>query len=157
MSEQPQEPHSGLPRPYAGPYAPPDQPQECWLWTRARNNKGYGRVRIDGKMQLAHRVAWQIYKGEIPEGMFVCHKCDTPACVNPDHLFLGTNADNIKDSYDKGRSNQQGERNGNRKLKPEQVTEIRASSESCRVLARRFGIGKSQVANIKKGLKWTNR
>ena len=133
-----------------------EQSQECWIWTGANNGKGYGQVTFDGKRQLAHRVIWQVFRGEIPEGKFVCHTCDTPACVNPDHLFLGTNADNIKDSYNKGRSNQQGEHNGNRKLTSEQVSEIRASSESCRVLARRFGIGKSQVSNIKTGVKWTN-
>jgi len=133
-----------------------EQPQKCWIWTGANNGKGYGQVTFGGKRQLAHRVMWQVFKGEIPEGKFVCHTCDTPACVNPDHMFLGTNADNIKDSYNKGRSNQQGEHNGNRKLTLEQVSEIRASSESCRILARRFGIGKSQVSNIKTGAKWTN-
>lgn len=128
----------------------------CWIWIGSSRDTCYGGFTLDGKRQQAHRVSWQLYRGEISNGQFVCHKCDVPSCVNPDHLFLGTHADNIKDSYDKGRSNQQGERNGNRKLTSIQVREIRVSPQSCRALALQFGIGKSQIANIKTGVKWTN-
>ena len=78
----------------------------CWLWCGAVNYKGYGVIglgtRKDGNA-LSHRAAWMIYKGSIPSGMDVLHRCDTPACVNPDHLFLGTQQDNMKDRDTKGR------------------------------------------------------
>ena len=75
---------------------------KCWLWT-ACTFRGYGRIRDGGKFALAHRVSWEIHKGPIPEGMGVCHKCDVPGCVNPDHLFLGTQKDNMSDAREKGR------------------------------------------------------
>ncbi len=76
----------------------------CFVWLGCMSTSGYGRVRSDGKTQQAHRVAWQQTNGVIPEGMQVCHKCDTRCCVNPDHLFLGTNGDNIRDMVAKGRN-----------------------------------------------------
>jgi len=81
----------------------------CWLWLRQPNNKGYGKVTIrpnsqERVMLLAHRLAWLLVKGEIPDGLFVLHKCDTPLCCNPEHLFLGTQQDNMGDMWAKGRS-----------------------------------------------------
>jgi len=78
----------------------------CWVWIAGINDKGYGRFKLDGKLFLAHRAAYTIYVGEIPQGINVCHKCDVPECVNPDHLFLGTQKDNIQDSKSKGRHRQ---------------------------------------------------
>lgn len=80
----------------------------CWLWERAVLPAGYGlfgmRGRKGRRMFLAHRVSWELHNGPIPEGLVVCHKCDVPSCVNPDHLFIGTASDNQKDCFRKGRS-----------------------------------------------------
>lgn len=75
----------------------------CWLWTGAKTH-GYGEVSYKHSKRLrAHRISWTIHHGKIPDGLCVLHKCDTPLCVNPEHLFLGTQADNLKDCYEKGR------------------------------------------------------
>lgn len=76
----------------------------CWMWTAHLSNRGYGQFWVEGKFQLAHRMSYRIYVGEIPSKMCVLHKCDTPACVNPDHLFLGTHKDNMDDRDAKGRA-----------------------------------------------------
>ncbi len=75
---------------------------ECWGWS-GTTNKGYGRINVGGNMVLAHRVAWELTSGLIPPGMCVLHSCDNPPCVNPNHLFLGTHADNMRDMRAKGR------------------------------------------------------
>lgn len=79
--------------------------ENCWLWTAStRGNNGYGGFRVNKtSIRLAHNVAYELYKGEIPEGQRVLHTCDNPLCVNPTHLFLGTQIDNIKDRDMKGR------------------------------------------------------
>ena len=75
----------------------------CWTWTASKNPHGYGQIRLSGKLTLAHRVSWTIHNGVIPEGLFVLHICDNPPCVRPDHLFLGTQKDNIRDAVAKKR------------------------------------------------------
>lgn len=84
--------------------AMPEPMTGCFLWTGAHTGHGYGQVWTGSKNERAHRVAWKLVHGEIPVGMEVCHRCDVPSCVNPLHLFLGTHQQNMRDSFDKGRS-----------------------------------------------------
>lgn len=87
-------------------YSPVLGDGECWLWTGCLSKAGYGRIGaggVKGGTVYAHRVMWEIHRGPIPKRLFVCHHCDTPACVNPAHLFLGTHRDNMVDMYKKDR------------------------------------------------------
>jgi len=80
--------------------------QDCWLWSRVFS-QGYGRISVDGRGRKAHVVAYEAWVGPIPAGLKVCHKCDVRNCINPDHLFLGTQADNMEDMVNKGRARNQ--------------------------------------------------
>ena len=82
-------------------------PDECWEWKAGKNTSGYGWFSFNGTQITSNRMVWLLINGEIPNGMCVCHKCDNPSCVNPDHLFLGTHLDNMKDKSIKGRHNNQ--------------------------------------------------
>jgi len=88
-------------------WAKTQKTHDCWLWQAAKNHNGYGIVSRRTGNQLAHRVAWALVNGPIPDGLYVLHKCDTPACVNPDHLSLGTQMENMRDMVNKGRSAKQ--------------------------------------------------
>lgn len=144
----------------------------CWRWGGSTNTKGYGRIKINGQDILAHRLAWTLHKGEIPSGMLICHKCDNPVCVNPDHLFIGTQRDNIRDAAAKGRI-ASGERhgmntrpdrrsfgsaNGQSKLSENSVAFIKTAhknrSVSNRQLARQFGVSESLICMINRGIRW---
>lgn len=132
---------------------------DCWEWTAALNSSGYGTISVNGKERRAHRISWQLHYGTIPEGMLVCHKCDNRKCVNPDHLFLGTNSDNIHDCCVKGRRpRQSGENNNSAKLTSDDVEEIRdlykGKNFNCRQLAKIFNISTSHVAGIIRGRYW---
>lgn len=127
----------------------------CWLWTGYVNRRfGYGVAWNGIKDVSAHRLSWTLHRGEIPCGIHVLHKCDNRGCVNPDHLFLGTNKDNVLDRVAKGRGvrNQaRGERHGRATVREDDVLKIRelaASGVLKSVLARKFGLNASTVGDI---------
>lgn len=127
----------------------------CWFWLGWTQSGGYGVLRVDEKQVMAHRASWEIHRGPIPEGIKVLHRCDTPCCINPDHLFLGTQADNVKDMIQKRRNvPSPGERNGNAKLTADEVRKIRASEETLNILSGRFGVSMSMISCIKRGENW---
>ena len=128
----------------------------CWIWLAA--TKRYGEIKIDGRMVKAHRASWSVFKGEIPDGMNVLHQCDMPACINPDHLFLGSQLDNVRDMHAKGRARKRGligSENPSAKLRIEDVIAIRSSTRSHAKIAAEFGIAASTVTAIKQGITWS--
>lgn len=134
-----------------------DKSGECWVWT-ATLSKGYGRFRNDGRYDRASRIAWYLTYGRIPDNFIVCHHCDNPSCVNPNHLFLGTHKDNAQDKVRKGRA-QWGEQATLGKLNREQVFEIRnlyLQGVSQRELARRHGVTSKAIKKILTGEHWKN-
>lgn len=125
----------------------------CWLWVAACVEDGYGVIRHQGKNLKAHRVSWELHNGPIPEGMCVCHHCDNPPCVRPDHLFLGTPADNNADMLRKGRGmGPRGSLSGWAKLNEEKVRQIRslyASGEyTQKQLALMFGVVHTVISRV---------
>jgi hypothetical protein len=128
---------------------------DCHLWVGLKDRHGYGTLKYNGKMVRAHRLAWMATRGEIPEGMHVLHKCDVRLCINPDHLFLGTNADNMRDRDQKGRHwSPAGEAHYAAKLTEDVVRAIRASAENGVIVGRRYGISHKYVSDIRLGKKW---
>lgn len=129
----------------------------CQLWTGAPTSHGYGRTTINGREEKAHRLAYQMHVGPIPEGLCVLHRCDNRMCVNPDHLFVGTKRDNARDAQAKGR-NSRGERHGRSKLTEANVKAIRgrlAEGFSLSAVAAEFGVSKANVGHIRTGRLWT--
>lgn len=126
----------------------------CWLWSSSLDSTGYGVAFLKPfpKAMKAHRVAWTLINGEIPRGLLVCHKCDIPACVNPEHLFLGTYKDNIQDSISKGRF-AYGLNNGRSKLSEIDVMEIRRRclTERRVDIAKDYGITPEHVYRVNVG------
>lgn len=134
-------------------------PDECWNWTAAKSG-GYGRIG-DGKNSLiATRVSWEIHYGKITEGLHVCHKCDNPACVNPNHLFLGTHSQNMVDMAKKGRRAKKGRgvKNGLSKLTPSGVIRIRQRYADENItyaeLAREYGVTPPTIMSVIKRVTW---
>lgn len=127
----------------------------CWEWTGWVNNWGYGFFRRgEGKSRLAHRASYELFCGEIPEGLHVLHKCDNPKCVKPSHLFVGTELDNKRDMVEKKRQ-AYGERNGKSKLTQMIVTEIRSRTDlKLREVSEMFGISIKQASKIRRREQW---
>jgi hypothetical protein len=137
-----------------------EKTESCWIWTGPKF-RGYGRARLNGRPILAHRLSWELEYGAIPEGLEVCHDCpdrDNPSCVNPDHLFLGTHTDNMRDAGKKGRmGNARGERHHEAKLTAEDVCQIRRrrdKGETLASIARDFGISDVNVSYIAQRKSW---
>lgn len=136
----------------------------CWEWTAGlRGKTGYGCMKYDGRVQDGHRISWQIYRGKIPSGIFVCHVCDNRRCVNPEHLFLGTQKDNVQDAIKKNRFHfvpkekqfPKGKIAENRKLTDKQVIDIRNRAKIGKInkyaLGREFGVDEKAIRLLLKG------
>jgi len=130
----------------------------CWIWTKSGHN-GYGQLWIDGRCVVVSRFAWELANGRAPrKGYFICHHCDNPACVRPEHLFEGTHADNMADMVAKGRSGCEGEKNSQAKLTAKQVLEIRAAygrgGISQAKLATQYGVARNTISCIVCKKRW---
>lgn len=130
----------------------------CWIWTGALV-RGYGAVQLDGKLKKAHIESYRLFKGDVPPGRMVRHKCDNPPCCNPDHLEVGTHADNARDCVDRGRiAHPAGELHPMARLCTEQVLEIRALAGALprREIAARYGVSEGQVSGIIARRSWAH-
>jgi len=125
----------------------------CWEWTGGTYAAGYGCFWAQGTRHLAHRYAYERQNGVAPKSMQVCHHCDNRLCVNPDHLFLGTNDDNMRDMIAKGR-NQHGDGHAHAKLNSERVWFIRNSKMTSKELAGMFGVTLGTVSAVRRGITW---
>ena len=127
----------------------------CWNWTGLKNELGYGRLNADGKDAKASRLAWVLHYGQIPKGIEVCHRCDNPSCVRPDHLFLGSHAANLKDAKRKGRINR-GSKVWTAKLDENDVRRIRQlyPARTQRSIATEYGVSTAEIYHIVHREKW---
>lgn len=123
----------------------PEPMSGCWLWMGGLNTDGYGTFHFELRKAPAHRASWEIHCGSVPEGLYVLHKCDVPCCVNPDHLFLGTQKDNIQDCIKKGRRG---------KVPRKIAEEIRNSTETISKLAAKFGLKEDRALALKEGRRY---
>ena len=130
----------------------------CWFFTGTRNNKGYGRIKINGVATSAHRVSFELHKGPITNNLWVLHTCDNPSCINPDHLFLGTAKDNNDDMIAKGRDNTHSIRPiGPRALCEDDVIAIRKllkDGYSQRDIAEQYSVNQPTISFINTGRTW---
>ena len=146
------------------------EPHQCWEWNSSKD-KGYGVTRVNGAMRKSHRLAWIIRNGSIPDGMCVCHSCDNPSCCNHGHLFLGSNQDNVRDMFSKGRE-ARGDRHGSvthpeSRLRGEcshfsRLSEVEVvkiiqrleSGERRPILAREYGVTRHTIGSIHRKETW---
>lgn len=149
----------------------------CIEWIGNRRPDGYGRMHINGMDTAAHRAAWMLFRGEIPEAMFVCHHCDNPGCVNVEHLYIGTPQDNMDDMVRRGRDAakkypdkwprilqkmhsvtkvHKGDLNPNARITATDAAAIRASKEMTKVLVERYGVTRQTIQSIRRGDTWND-
>jgi HNH endonuclease len=154
---------------------------ECWEWQGSVTNAGYGKIRSGNKHLATHRLSYELFKGEIPEGKLVCHSCDNKLCVNPDHLWLGSQKENIQDAKKKGilpkqfgrkhseetlkklkfrkRPDKRGEKHHLRKLKNDDVFKIRELLEQGLTqteISKIYEVSSSVISNIKRKKSWSH-
>jgi hypothetical protein len=137
---------------------------DCWIWSGTITPKGYGRFFYNGSLLRTHRLAYELTKGEIPKGLVVCHSCDVRACCNPNHLWVGTVADNNADARNKGRVfmdfHKKGENHPLSKLSDaerEEIKALREAGKSYRELGRLFGVSHVTIHEICKGKSYIYR
>lgn len=135
---------------------------ECWNWNSCKNKQGYGIFSFKSRNIKAHQFSWILHFGEYKKGLHVCHKCDNPSCVNPNHLFLGTHSQNMKDKVEKGNS-PKGEKNVNSKLTKNDVEQIRKiywknfgtkNHVSMNSLAKKYNVNRTTISNILNNKTW---
>ena len=131
----------------------PEPNSGCWLFGLRWDHHGYGIVSHNGKETRAHRLSWELHNGPIPVGLVVCHKCDNSSCINPDHLFIGTQADNVADYVKKGLVIR-GEDRAQARLTEDQVRAILKSSSPHVQLPKVYNVAPETIAGIKKRRKW---
>lgn len=140
-------------------YSIPEPNSGCWLWLGSVRGRGYGQMQVNGRNCCAHRLSYEEFVGPIPEGLDVLHRCDTPSCINPGHLFAGTKQDNSDDMKRKGRG-RLGQNHHNALLTDQQVTEIvydlRQCKTSQRLIALKQGISAEAVSKINVGAIWAH-
>lgn len=148
---------------------------DCWHWTLKVDEKGRGRIWIHGRIMLAHRAMWEAERGPIPAGMLLCHHCDNAGCVNLDHIYVGTHADNMRDMRDRKRyfaarepervreiarqtglrnTKARGEGNPKAKLTAAQAASIRADTRATRFIATEYGVDRTTIQKIRRGDLW---
>jgi hypothetical protein len=128
----------------------------CWLWTGPVSWKGYGESTYGGQGRIrAHRASWIIHNGEVPDGLWVLHKCDVRLCCNPAHLYLGRITDNTRDAMERNRV-ARGPRNAASKLDADAVLHIRSSDETCRALAKKYGVSATAISKVKTSKNWAH-
>lgn len=120
----------------------------CWIWIGATTNRGYGTIDVNGKSRAAHRISYLLHNGSLPSELDICHRCDTPSCVNPYHLFSGTTKDNMDDAVNKKRSI--------RKLSEIQILKIRNDNRVQYIIAKENGVSSTTISEIKLRKSWSH-
>lgn len=132
---------------------------DCWEWLAGKDRDGYGKLKVDGEDRIAHRLVWELCYGHIPEGMNICHRCDNPGCVNPVHLFMGTQAENLADMISKNR-HAKGEKCHIAKLTAVEVALIReeytGGGISQTALGDKYGVARTTVGGIVRRETWVH-
>lgn len=133
----------------------PEPNSGCRIWIGSVTSGGYGNVGVERSTKRAHRVAWELVHGTVPDNLFVCHKCDNRLCINDDHLFVGTRSDNMQDMIRKGRANYPlGSKATASKLTESEVIEIVKDRRTNETVASAYGVHEDTVRDIRKGRSW---